>query len=226
MKNRYIVSWSGGKDCLLAMYMTMGKWGNPVTLLSSIPQNADETLAHGYRDNILAQQAEAMQLPIEFMFFEDGNYRPTYIKTLSRLKASQGITHVVFGDIYLNEHRDWLVDVCREVALEPVFPLWCQPHQASDLLRQYLDWGFQSIIVHARHPYPGKEWLGKTLTHEFGQFAEGRFCPMGENGEFHTLAIDGPCFKTPLQPVLGAIRSTEKGDTLTVLALEPVTINQ
>jgi diphthine-ammonia ligase len=225
MQTNYIVSWSGGKDCLFAMHKTIEKWGKPLALLSSIPKNNNQTLAHGYRDAILNQQAKAMGLPIRFMFFDDGNYRPTYIETLTELKFELELTHVVFGDIYLNEHRDWLVDVCTEVGLEPVFPLWCTPADADDLYEQYINLGYKSLIVHARNPLPGKEWLGKTLDKAFGDVAKGKFCPMGENGEFHTLAIDGPCFTYGLRPIVGDVVSTEKGHTLPIIDLEPV-LNQ
>ena len=225
MKSPYIVSWSGGKDCTLALHKAISEMGTPYTLLSSVPSDETKTLAHGYRQDILKVQAQALGLPIRFMFFEDGSYRQTYIDTLTELKQHAMIKSVVYGDIYLNEHRDWLMEVCCEVGLEAIFPLWCQPHEAKALFDEYIGLGFQSVIVHARKPFPGKEWLGKTIDKALGDYASDNFCPMGENGEFHSLVINGPCFNYPLQPVFGELLEDDKGYTLPVKQLHTSTKN-
>lgn len=214
--NKYIVSWSGGKDCMLALHKSFKEMGEPELLFSSVPANESNTLAHGYRENILKAQAKALELPIHFLFFEKTTYRQQFLKSIIKLRLEKGITKMVFGDLYLNEHKDWLEKVCSEAGIEAVFPYWIKPSKAISLAKKYIDLGFKSIIVHSRKPYPGQDWVGTTFNESFIEFAKNRFCPMGENGEFHSLVIDGPLFKTKLTPVANGITECEKGFTLNI----------
>ncbi|MBI9063228.1 MAG: diphthine--ammonia ligase [Marinilabiliaceae bacterium] len=195
---KYIVSWSGGKDCSLAMYKAQQDYGKPVMLLTSIPANVDKTMAHGYRETILKKQAEAMALPIDFMYFEAGAYRDAYVEKLKQIKQEHGITHVVYGDLYLEEHRVWIEEVCREVKLSSLFPAWIKPGDSMELYQEYLVLGFRSVIVNVNKKFLGREWLGRYLNEELANEASGKFCPMAERGEYHSLVVDGPVFSKPL----------------------------
>lgn len=195
---KYIVSWSGGKDCSLAMYKAQQEYGKPVLLLTSVPANVDKTMAHGYRETILSKQAEAMELPIDFMYFEAGAYRDAYVDKLKQVKREHGITHVVYGDLYLEEHRIWIEEVCREVELSPLFPAWIKPEDSMDLYQEYLALGFRSVIVNVNKKFLGREWLGRYLNEELATEAAGKFCPMAECGEYHSLVVDGPVFSKAL----------------------------
>ena len=174
---KYIVSWSGGKDCSLAMYKAQQDYGKPVMLLTSIPANVDKTMAHGYRETILKKQAEAMALPIDFMYFEADAYRDAYVEKLKQVKQAHGITHVVYGDLYLEEHRVWIEEVCREVKLSPLFPAWIKPGDSMALYQEYLALGFRSVIVNVNKKFLGKEWLGRYLNEELATEASGNFVP-------------------------------------------------
>ncbi len=191
---QYIVSWSGGKDCSLALYKAKQLYGNPVSLLTSVPAEHDQVMAHGYRENILRLQAKAMNLEIDFMYFEPGNYREAYISKLESFKKDQHITHVVYGDLYLNEHKIWIEAVCGEVGLTPLFPAWIQPGQSHELFNEYLELGFKAIMVNVKKQYFSKEWLGQPLDARLTEYCKDQFCPMAECGEYHSLVIDGPLF--------------------------------
>ena len=161
-----------------------------------------------------------MDIPIDFMFFNDGEYRETYVSKLRELMASHNITHVVYGDLYLMEHRTWLEDVCKEIGLTPLFPMWIEPSQAIDLYNEFIGLWFKAVIVSGNKPVIGKELIGSVLDNAFGEKANGSFCPMGENGEFHTLVIDGPLFSKPLSITKSNITEDEKAYTLNIEAIE------
>ena len=196
---KYIVSWSGGKDCSLAIYKAKEQYGFPTLLLTSVPKEKNSVMAHGYRESILNLQAKAMNLPIEYMYFEPKEYRETYIDKLNQLKQAHAITHVVYGDLYLSEHRVWIEEVCKEVDLIPLFPVWIKPEESFNLFDEYLQLGFKAIMVNVNKKYFQKEWLGKELNVELAAYAKDKFCPMAECGEYHSLVIDGPLFKKGLK---------------------------
>lgn len=207
---KYIVSWSGGKDCSLAMHKAIQEHGRPVMLLTSVPVNTEKTMAHGYRETILKKQAAAMDLPIEFMYFEDGQYRDAYISKLEEIKKEHDISHVVYGDLYLEEHRIWIEEVCCEVDLKPLFPAWIKPEESMALYEEYLALGFKSVIVNVNKKFLGREWLGKTLNEDLANEAAGNFCPMAECGEYHSLVVDGPVFKQALTISRFNVKEEEK----------------
>ncbi len=196
---KYIVSWSGGKDCCLALHKAQQLYGSPTLLLTSVPEESNSVMAHGYREEVLRLQSEALDTPIEFMYFKPKQYREAYISILQSIKKSHGITHVVYGDLYLNEHKIWLEAVCKQVDLTPLFPAWIQPDESYELFKEYLALGFKAIIVNINKQYLDKRWLGKIIDSDLGDFAKGKFCPMAEHGEYHSLVIDGPLFKKALK---------------------------
>lgn len=196
---KYIVSWSGGKDCCLAMYKAWKEYGKPSLLLTSVPMDSNSVMAHGYREEIVKLQAEALGLSVDFMYFKPKQYREAYVEKLKELKKKQAFTHVVYGDLYLNEHRVWLEEVCYEVGLVALFPAWIKPEHVYMLFKEYLELNFKAIIVNVNKQYLDKEWLGKTIDCTLGEYAKGKFCPMAESGEYHSLVVDGPMFKYRLK---------------------------
>lgn len=216
---KYIVSWSGGKDCCLALYKAQKTYGKPTQLLTSVPADKNSVMAHGYREEIIKLQAEALDVEIDFMYFQAKQYREAYVDKLKDLKSKQAISHVVYGDLYLNEHRVWLQEVCDEVGLQALFPAWIRPEQVDDLFEEYLELGFKSILVNINKQFLGKEWLGKTIDKSLGEFAKGQFCPMAEAGEYHSLVVDGPLFNKALKICK---HHTIEEDTCFKMAIEKV----
>ncbi len=113
---------------------------------------------------------------------------------------------MVFGDIYLDEHRSWVNRVCKELGIEPIEPLWNVP--AEEVVREFIDAGFKAIVVSGKADLFGQEFMGRVVDYDLvNELKSRKICPCGENGEFHTLVIDGPIFKkrieiTRSQPVL------------------------
>lgn len=197
--NRVLVSWSGGKDCCFALYKAKELGLEPISLFTSMPGAEHRTYGHGLKKEILIRQAEALGIPIDIAIVETPDYRPFFLNALLRHKAENNISGMVFGDLYLMEHRTWLEDVCKEAGITPYFPLWMKPEDAYSALLEFIGLGFECIVVKIRREILGEEWLGRKIDIEFAEAAKGFICPMGENGEFHSFVINGPLFKQPLQ---------------------------
>jgi uncharacterized protein (TIGR00290 family) len=163
-----------------------------------MPGNSNLTYGHGLKNEILVKQAEALGIPIDIAVVNSDEYRPFFLNALMRHKETNGITGMVFGDLYLMEHRTWLEDVCKEAGIVPYFPVWMKPEDAYPVLLEFIDLGFESIIVKISKGSMDPSWLGKKIDITFAVENHGKICPMGENGEFHSLVVNGPIFKNPL----------------------------
>jgi uncharacterized protein (TIGR00290 family) len=198
-KRRVIVSWSGSKDCCFALCKAIGAGLEPVCLFTSMPGNSHRTYGHGLKKEILYRQAELLNLPIDVAIVEGPEYRPFFLDALIRHKTENSITGMVFGDLYLMEHRTWIEDVCCEAGITPYFPLWMKPEDAYPALIEFIELGFESIIVNIKKGTLDKTWLGKRIDKTFALENKNKICPMGENGEFHSLVVNGPLFSNPLE---------------------------
>lgn len=205
---RIAVSWSGGKDCCYSLYKALQEGHRPVCLITTIPAESHRTFGHGYKLHVLEAQSKSLGIPLEIIYVNE-NYRERFIETLLKLRLKWGIEGVVFGDLYLWEHRNWCEDVCSEAGVHSYFPFWIEPHQASGALQDFLRSGFKSLIVRVRKGSLGAEWVGKYLDASFATHVNGRICPMGEAGEYHTLVTDGPLFKKPLSIIKSRIAEDE-----------------
>lgn len=186
-------SWSGGKDSCLALHRSL-KEGNVVAALLTMMHESGELLrTHGTPRALIERQAEALGLPVRFASSTWEGYEAAFKQEVARLKAS-GVEAGVFGDIDLAEHREWIEGVCAEMAIEPLLPLWGE--KRSDLVAEFIDLGYQAMIVSVREEALPEDWLGKTLDRSTLSALEKRGVdPAGEGGEFHTFVYAGPLFR-------------------------------
>lgn len=194
------VSWSGGKDCMSAMYFFLKEDGNRVvSLLNMCEADGLKSRSHGLNGDLIAAQAEAMNIPILQQPIENNDYEQSFKKAIVLLKERDGIEAGVFGDIYLDVHRDWIERVCRETGIKAVFPIWKK--DTVELLHNFIDNGFKTIAVAVRKELLPKSYLGRILDNDFLSDISSIPCtdPCGENGEFHTFVFDGPLFSHAVQ---------------------------
>jgi len=209
-KPKVLISWSGGKDCCFALYKAIITGMDPVSLFTSMPGTDNKTFGHGLGNDILIKQAEAIGLPIDISIVNTNNYRSFFLDVIEYHKETNGISGMVFGDLYLMEHRTWLENVCKEANITPYFPLWMKKEDAYSALLEFINLKFESILIKLRNDYLNEEWLGKKIDLEFALQNKDKICPMGENGEFHSLVINGPLFKFPLHVSIAGKTRTDK----------------
>lgn len=197
---QYAVSWSGGKDSCMAHWKAISQGLKVGSLLHFVEKDSARSMSHGLDSRLIALQAQAMNLPILQRKVTWESYEAEFKSAMETLK-SQGITGVVAGDIYLQEHKDWIDRVCGEAGVTAVLPLWKM--DTTQLLLSFINDGFKAIIVSVKTEFFGKEWLGKQIDNNFvaelGQLAQkSSIDPCGEAGEFHTFVYDGPSFTKPI----------------------------
>ena len=200
------VSWSGGKETSLSCYKAMQSKDIKITyLLNMVSSDGKHSRSHGVNSSLLQLQAEAIGIPIVQRRTTWKTYEEEFKKATSSFKK-EGITVGVFGDIDVQEHRDWVERVCKDVGMVPLLPLWKERRER--LLKEFIALGFKAIIVATQAEFLGKEWLGRRIDKKFVKElkAIGNIDLCGEKGEFHTFVYDGPIFKKAVEFSFGKKR--------------------
>ena len=204
---KVVVSWSGGKDCCFACFKAIAQGYEVAYLFNLISQEFQRVSMHGTRAHLISQQAKAIGIPLaQYAVPADmALYEQIFKKSVSSLKR-RGVEGMVFGDIYLQEHKDWIESVCGELGIIPLLPLWGMAPEC--ILNDFIKANFEAIVVTAKADIFAREWLGKRVDHNFlidikhlAQEKELDIC--GEQGEYHTLVVDGPLFRKRVQVEYG-----------------------
>ncbi|MBB4807668.1 uncharacterized protein (TIGR00290 family) [Chryseobacterium defluvii] len=200
MKPKAIFNWSSGKDSAFALYKTLKENRFEVDfLLTSINKEYQRISMHGVHVSLLEKQAASIGIPLIKMELPKEpsmqEYREIMSKTMAEIQ-SQGITHSIFGDIFLEDLRTYREEQLKSISMEAVFPLWKQ--NTSDLIREFLDLGFKTIVTCVNETYLDKSFAGRIIDADFIADLPENVDPCGENGEFHTFTFDGPVFKNPV----------------------------
>jgi len=194
MKKAFI-SWSGGKDCCQSAYRAVQQGFQIACLLNMVTNDQRRSCSHGLSTRWIRLQAEAMELPLLQQATTSANYEAVYTSTISKLKAD-GVNYGVFGDIDFNPHREWITRICSNAKIMPILPLWQEHHE--DIAKNFIDLGFEAIVVATQADLLGEEWLGRKFDANFLKEIsshDDEISPCGEAGEFHTIVVDGPLFK-------------------------------
>ena len=192
---KVFISWSGGKETSLSCYRVMQKEDTKVScLLNMVSEDGGHSRSHGVNSALLKLQAEAMGIPIVQRKTTWRTYEEEFKKAVLDFKR-QDIRAGVFGDIDLQEHRDWVERVCKEIGIQPILPLW--KRKREELLKEFIGAGFKAIVVATNAHLLGEEWLGRKIDKEFIEELKTlrNIDLCGEKGEYHTFVTSGPLFK-------------------------------
>ncbi len=202
-----LFNWSSGKDSALTLYKILQNSDFKIEyLLTSVNQQYQRISMHGVRVELLKAQAKSIGLPLKIMQIPEMPtmevYENVMTETLTELKK-QGVTHSVFGDIFLEDLRKYREDKLATLGFEGVFPLWKIP--THDLIQEFISLGFKTIVVCVNERYLDKSFVGRIIDQDFINDLPENVDVCGENGEFHTFTFDGPIFSEPIKFEIGEI---------------------
>lgn len=205
-RERVVFCWSGGKDSALALYkLQQSDRYEVVALLTTCNEHFQRVSMHGVRIGLAYRQAAEIGLPLDIIYLSENasndEYESKMFEYLSR-RQSQGISAVVFGDIFLEDLRQWREASLAKVGLRGIFPLWRQDTKA--LINDFLSSGFGSVLCCVSDAYFGDSDVGILLDGAFIDKLPAGVDPCGENGEFHSFAFKGPIFNAAIPFTLGA----------------------
>jgi len=198
---RVFVSWSGGKDSCLAGYLATMSGLKISYLANTVSEDGKWSRSHGMTSDIIKMQSEAIEIPLVQQPVTDEGYEAGFKKMISALKE-EGIEGGVFGDIDFNEHREWIERVCRDMDVIPHLPLWGKSQ--DQIMRDFVNLGFEAVVVATRADLLGEEWLGRKVDSDFIMDLEElsktkQITLCGEAGEYHTVVIYGPLFQQRIE---------------------------
>ncbi|MBU0503725.1 MAG: diphthine--ammonia ligase [Candidatus Omnitrophota bacterium] len=196
-----IASWSGGKDSCLACYKAIKQGYNVKLLLNFISRESKRGCFHGLEGKLLKFQADLIGIPLiqREVSPDMQKYEEEFKSAVTELRGKD-INTMVFGDIYLLEHESWIERVSADLNIRALEPLW--NNSPEKIIDEFVDLGFKSVIVSCKADVMGKEFLGRAIDRKLvKELKKIGVCPCGEKGEFHTLVVDGPIFKSEIKIV-------------------------
>ncbi len=201
MANKFVASFSGGKDSMLSVAKQIEAGWEAVALMNT-SRETNTSWFHCIPKELLQAVADSMEIPLKIINTKGGSeYAPDFEAALKHYKETEGISGCVYGDIDLQAHRDWCEERCHPLGLEAIFPLWQK--NRVEVVKEFINRGFKAVIVVVNTKLLSADFIGKELTLEtIEKIAEYGADPCGENGEFHTFVYDGPVFKKPVNFIL------------------------
>ncbi len=195
LKPRAAVSWSGGKDSCAALLRARATL-DVVSMVTMFDEDARRSRSHGLRPEVLAAQANRLGLRHVIGRCSWDTYDRAFSQALDHL-AAEGTTHVIFGDILFDAHRQWAERMCAGSGLIAVEPLWGSSTEA--LFEDWVSSASEAVIVTTRAALLDDSWLGRRLCREMlPEFARHGVDPCGERGEYHTAVVATPLFSSPV----------------------------
>ncbi len=202
MKNQIpaYFNWSGGKDSCLALHHVLQNNVFDVKfLVTTVNSDAQRVAMHGVRLELMQEQARQIGIPLIIIEYPTSADMQEYERAMSEgLKPllEAGIRTAIFGDIFLEDLKEYRVNKLKEIGVEAVFPLW--KRDTTELVNEFIDLNYKTVVVCVDKSKLGEDFIGKTITNQWIANLPQTVDPCGENGEFHTFAYDGPIFQHPV----------------------------
>ncbi|CAN5319317.1 diphthine--ammonia ligase [soil metagenome] len=206
MKKSFL-NWSSGKDAAMAlMILLQEKEYSVEKLVTTVNKEIQRISMHGVREKLLKIQSQCIGRQLHIIPLE-GNipleeYNRCIQKHVGILKA-EGFTHSVFGDIFLEDLREYRTKQLEHIGIKAVFPLWKK--DTTTLIREFIETGFKAITVCVNSKMLDPSFCGRIIDQNFIASLPDGVDPCGENGEFHTFVFDGPIFKFPVKFEIGEV---------------------
>ena len=200
------MSWSSGKDSAFALHVAR-KQGIPVTtLLTTLNGEAERVAMHGVRRSLLEAQAERLGLDVHLVDLPAPCPNEVYEELMRGAMATateRGVDRVVFGDLFLDDVRQYREQALAPTSILPVFPIWGRP--TDELAREMLDAGIRAVLTCVDLAKMPIELVGRSFDADLLADLPDGVDPCGERGEFHTFVWDGPGFRAPIPIETGEI---------------------
>jgi uncharacterized protein (TIGR00290 family) len=204
---KILVSWSSGKDSAWTLHvLRRDRIGTPAALLTSINETADRASMHAVRSSVLRAQANAAGLPLILVPLPFPCTNEIYEQRMGaavRQAVADGFTHCAFGDLFLEDVRQYREDRLAGTGLTPIFPLWGRP--TAELSREMVAGGLEAVLTCVDPRVLDPAFAGRRYDAALLADLPAHVDPCGERGEFHTCVTAGPMFTAPLDVRSGSI---------------------
>lgn len=180
---------------MLALWRARSSGIDVATIVTMFDETGERSRSHGVSPLLTGMQAERIGCRVVMPSASWSGYESTFVATLQQLHA-EGHDTAVFGDIDLQPHRDWEEKVCAAAGVTPVLPLWGGDRRV--LASEAIAIGIRAVVVCVDSRFLTDDFAGRVYDESFIADLPAGVDACGENGEFHTFAVDGPMFSRPL----------------------------
>jgi len=206
MRTKALLSWSSGKDSAFALHVLREQGQVEIVgLLTTVNQVADRVAMHAVRTELLRAQAAAAGLPLHLVGIPSPCSNEQYESRMGAFIAKaceDGIQAIAFGDLFLEDIREYRVQKLRGTGIEPLFPLWGMP--TDGLARTMIASGLRARLTCVDPRQLSESFVARDFDLALLEELPPAVDPCGERGEFHSFAYAGPMFSAPI-----AVRSGE-----------------
>lgn len=207
VKKKTLLSWSTGKDSAWTLHVLRRDPGIEMAgLFTVLNERYNRVSMHAARVELLCLQAEATGLPLETISLPDPCTNEQCDAIMGRFAAdaaARGIQCIAFGDLFLEEVRRYREKQMQGTLIEPLFPLWRLP--AMELIEQMLTAGLEAYISSVDLKKLPAGFAGRRWTRDLLQELPAEIDPAGENGEIHTIVVNGPMFVKRIPVEVGEV---------------------
>ena len=209
--SKALVAWSSGKDAAWALHEVRRAGGMELAgLLTTVTDPFSRVSMHGVREELLDRQAAAAGLVCRKVRIPwpcpNGVYEARTGLAFAAARA-EGVTHVIFGDLFLADVRAYREAQLAGTGLTPLFPLWGR--DTGRLAREMIDGGLQARLTCVDPRTLDRSLAGRAFDRALLADLPPRVDPCGENGEFHSFAWAGPMFMAPIPVTCGEVVERE-----------------
>jgi uncharacterized protein (TIGR00290 family) len=205
MRRKALIAWSSGKDSAWALHVVRGGGDYDIVgALTTVNRAFRRVAMHGVRQQLLEMQIAAAGLVPVLVHIphpcSNEEYERAMAEALAQAKAD-GVTHIVFGDLFLEDIRAYRVERLKETGITPVFPLWLRP--TGVLARDMIAGGLEARLATVDLKKLSADFAGRRFDASLlGELPDG-IDPCGENGEFHSFVTAGPMLARPIPVQVG-----------------------
>jgi uncharacterized protein (TIGR00290 family) len=203
---KVLLSWSSGKDSAWALHLLKQQADiQVVAVVTTFNSEANRVAMHAVRRALAETQAERIGLPlwpVELPWPCSNAEYEDRMRALCQRAVAEGIDAVAFGDLFLQDIRDYRLRQLQGTGLEPLFPVWQIP--TRELAREMIAAGVRAKVTCVDPSKLSKSFAGRDYDQSFLDALPPSVDPCGENGEFHTFVYESPVFSRPI-----AVRSGE-----------------
>jgi uncharacterized protein (TIGR00290 family) len=202
-----MVSWSAGKDSAYALQKILSTQDYEiVAVLTTITAPFRRVSMHGVREELLDAQVISLGLPCQKIHIPSPCPNSVYEREMAGVLTEakrNGVTHVIFGDLFLQDIRAYREKQLAELGLQGVFPLWMR--DTEQLAREMLDTGIEASLTCVDLRKLDSSFAGRRFDASLLRSLPTGVDPCGENGEFHTFVSAGPMLRTPVPVAVGEV---------------------
>ena len=207
MRKKAWLSWSSGKDSAWSLEVVRRQGEYDVeALLTTVNAEYQRVAMHAVRESLLRLQAESAGIPLVTVPIPFPCPNEAYEKAMSAAigeARSRGITHMIFGDLFLEDIRRYREEKLAGTGITPVFPLWGL--DTSRLANEMVEGGLRALLTCVDPSKLDASFAGRRFDAELLADLPPGVDPCGENGEFHTFACQGPMFQKPIAIEIGVV---------------------